>query len=284
MSDLKAWLAGHLIHQAPLRGAPFLSVREAGVRALAESRGLPLRAAMALCLEEDVWPERFRANRGTFSAAEQARLLACRVAVLGAGGLGGSAIILLTRLGVGRLTVVDGDSFDESNLNRQMLCGLERLGRPKALCAVEEAARINPAVEVTAHHLWAGPDNLPGLLSGVQVVVDALDNQSARYQAQEAARAEGVPFVHGSVAGLEGFVMVVGPGDPGLEALYGPTPAAKRRGAEVLLGVPAMTPAAVATLQVGETIKLLLGRRGLGPGKVLHLDLGIPSLEPLDVA
>ena len=253
----------------------------AGLEALAAERGGGLKQAMLECLEQGIWPERFRANRGELSAQDQARLLNSSAAVMGCGGLGGLTCLLLARLGVGELLLVDGDSFEESNLNRQMLATPETLGRPKAQVAAQAAARLNPACDAQAQVAWIGPDNLAAMVAGRQVVVDCLDNLTARYHLEDACRAAGVPLVHGALAGMEGMVMVIAPQGPGLRELHGPTPPPKDHGAEVLLGTPTPTPAAVASLQVSEAMKLLLGRSGLKPGQLLHLDLGAPALDIL---
>ena len=129
---------------------------------------------------------------------------------------------------------------------------------------------------------WIGPDNLPALVSGRQVVVDCLDNLTARYHLEDACRAAGVPLVHGALAGMEGMVMVIPPQGPGLRELHGPTPppqGPRGRGAPGHPHPP--PPAAVASLQVSEAMKLLLGRPGLGPGQLLHLDLSAPAMEIL---
>ncbi len=259
----------------------YYSVREAGLKELALGQERPLREVMIACLREDLWPERFRPNRGTFSAADQARLLAATVTVVGLGGLGGPVALTLARLGVGGLNLTDGDVFEESNLNRQLLANLDTLGQSKAEAAASALARVNPAVSVHAHPVWAYEDNLPRLLEGAAVAVDCLDNLAGRYLLQEAASVAGIPLVHASVAGLEGMLMVVRPGEPGLKVLYGPEPAPKANSAESYLGVPAMTPAVMANLQAAETVKLILGRPALPSGVALHLDLETLTLERL---
>ncbi len=276
-------LGPHLIPQEPAGQEGFYAVREAGLRELALAQERPLREVMLSCLEEGIWPERLRPNRGTLSAQDQARLLRSTVAVIGAGGLGGMVILQLARLGVGGLIVCDGDIFEESNLNRQFLADQDSLGQNKAQVAARVVQALNPVVEVRVHAVWAYEDNLPALLQGAQVVVDCLDSLAARYTLEEAARQAGLPFVHGAVAGLEGMVMTVKNGDPGLAGLYGQEPASKAQSAESLLGVPTPTPALIATLQVAEVMKLLLGWPGLGRGQVLHADLGVPSIEVLQL-
>lgn len=281
MNELRSFLAPYLRENPLPEGEAFWSVSLAGLEALAREQGGELKEAMLECLAQGIWPERLRANRGELSASDQARLLNSSATVVGCGGLGGLVCLLLARLGVGGLLLVDGDCFEESNLNRQMLAAPETLGRPKASVAAETAARLNPACDAQARVAWIGPDNLPEMVAGRQVVVDCLDNMAARYNLEDACRAARVPLVHGALAGMEGMVMVIAPQGPGLRHLHGPTPPPKDLGAEALLGAPTPTPAAVASLQVGEAMKLLLGRPGLGPGQVLHLDLGAPSLEIL---
>ncbi|MBI5521458.1 MAG: HesA/MoeB/ThiF family protein [Desulfarculus sp.] len=284
---MQAWvmelLGPYLVpHETPGQEG-FYSVREAGLRELAMVQDRPLREVMLACLDEGIWPERFRPNRGTLTASDQARLLRSSVAVIGAGGLGGMVILQLARLGVGRLIVCDGDVFEESNLNRQFLATRESLGQGKARAAALAVESVNPVVEVRVHGVWAYEDNLPAILSDAQVVVDCLDTLATRYIVEEACRQAGLPFVHGAVGGLEGMVMTVRNGDPGLAGLYGQEPAPKAEAAESYLGVPTPTPAMIATLQVAEAVKLLLGWPGLGRGQVLHVDLGVPSIDVLQL-
>jgi molybdopterin/thiamine biosynthesis adenylyltransferase len=282
--DLKEILQPFLLAQAPPGQEPFESITWAGIQKLASLKNLGHSQSMAACLRQGIWPERLRPNKGTLSAGDQVRLLESRVAVLGAGGLGGTAILLLARLGLGGLNICDSDSFDESNLNRQFLSSRASLGQNKADRAAQEVAGINPALEAKVFAEPAGPGNLPQILAGADVALDCLDNMPTRYDLEQAAGQMGIPYVHGAVAGLEGFVMTVRPGDPGLAGLYGPEPAPKEEAAETVLGVPTMIPAAIATLQVNEVVKLLLGQPGLGPGQVLHLDLSGPSLTIMSLA
>lgn len=272
-------LSRYLLPHEPPGQEGFFSVREAGLRELAELQGRSLREVALECLSQDIWPERLRPNRGALSAADQVRLLQSSVAIIGAGGLGGMAILQLARLGVGSLIVADGDIFEESNLNRQFLCSPENLNESKAQVASREVARLTPLTDVRVHAVWVFEDNLPRILEGADLALDCLDNLRGRYQLEDACQKQGITYVHAAVAGLEGILMVVRPGDPGLSDLYGPTPAEKAGSAESFLGVPTPIPALLATLQVAEAMKLLLGRPGLGPGQVLHADLGLPALQ-----
>jgi molybdopterin/thiamine biosynthesis adenylyltransferase len=281
MDQLRPRLSGYLKENPLPGGEVFYSVSLAGLEQLARDEGMDLKLAMIACLEQDIWPERLRANRGGLSPADQIRLLNSTAAVFGCGGLGGTVTILLARLGLGRLVLVDGDVFEESNLNRQLLATPATLGRAKALVAARTAAELNPACQAQGLVEWINPENLPGLLAGAQVAIDCLDNMPARYDLAAACGLAEITLVHGALAGLEGMVMVISPQGPGLRELHGPTPPPKIEGAEVVLGTPTPTPAAVATLEAAEAMKVLLGRPGLAPGQLLHLDLGAPSLEIL---
>jgi len=182
--------------------------------------------------------------------------------VVGAGGLGGTVIQLLGRIGVGMLTVVDCDVFDETNLNRQVFCTRDWLGQPKAIAAQSQLRSINPAVEVFAHVLRLDLANGPEILSGCQVIVDALDTVKDRLTLEALAKSLGVPFVHGALAGFEGQLITVFPEDPGLKQIYGSADEDSRPASrpEFLLGVPSITPSLVATLEAMEVLKILLNR------------------------
>lgn len=280
----RALLEPDLIQNEPPGQDPFFSVGEQALIRLANGCDRSLTETMADCLKLGVWPERFRANRGTFSTADQLRLLKSSVALIGAGGLGGAAALFMARVGIGRLIICDGDHFVESNLNRQAFSNLDRLGLNKAICAAEEIRRINPVVEVVLFPTFATDANLPDILREAEVVVDCLDNLTTRLTVERAARRRGIPFVHGAIAGLEGFVMTVFPEDPGLEALYGQTAASKADSAETVLGTPAVTPVLVAGLQASETINILLKRQTLARGRLLHVDLSTPAIEALAIS
>jgi molybdopterin/thiamine biosynthesis adenylyltransferase len=221
-----------------------------------------------------VYPGRYVRNLDVISPTEQLKLAEAQVAVAGAGGLGGQVILLLARIGVGRLVVIDHDRFDETNLNCQALCSLETLNRPKAEAAVEVLASVNPGVRVIPHQAKIGASNADVLLAGADVIVDALDNVPDRLVLQEAARRLGVPLVHGALAGFEGRVMTIYPGDPGLEQLYEPAAAeADPERPEALLGVPAVTAAVVGSLQAMEVLKILLHRGKPFRQIMAHIDL-----------
>ena len=166
------------------------------------------------------YPHRYDRNREALSAQECEALAGKRVAVVGCGGLGGSVIEALARIGVGYLRVIDGDVFEESNLNRQLLCTEETLGREKAHVAAERVATINSTVEVEPVVTLLEESNAAELLGGVDCVVDCLDSLEARFWAAHACQKLGTPIVYGAIAGWFGQVCTVYPGDPSFVTVY----------------------------------------------------------------
>jgi len=249
--------------------APALSLGEA--RALAAEYGCSLRTVEEQALLAGLAPTRYARNLGTTGLRGQVHLLRACVAVVGCGGLGGWIVEALARMGVGRLVLIDGDCFEESNLNRQMGCTEANLGRPKAACLAERVRAVNGAVEVTAHRVRLGAGNAAALLDGADVVVDALDTLPDRLTLARAVAALGLPLVHGAIGGYTGQVMTILPGDAGLAALYSEE-ASPARGVEVDLGNPAATPMMVAAWQAQEVVKLLLGEGEPIRNRLLVLD------------
>jgi molybdopterin-synthase adenylyltransferase len=216
---------------------------------------------------------RYLRNRASITGDQQAVLRDAHVAVVGLGGLGGPAAEILARIGVGTLTLVDGDCFETTNLNRQLLCTGKTLGRPKATAAAERISQVNPTVILHPVDRHLTPDNAVDILGDSHLIMDCLDNLPARFMLQAAARQLGTPMVSAAVAGNAGQLTLIEPSDPGLEAIYGPPAQAPERGAEVRLGVLPYTVIALASLACSEAIKRLLG---IGTGlrrRLLLVDL-----------
>lgn len=241
------------------------------------------REAEIALLEIGILPRRYLRSYGTVGLEGQLLLLRSCAAVIGLGGLGGYIVEGLARMGVGRLVLVDGDVFCDHNLNRQVLSCERNLGRSKAQVAGERVREINRAVEVVSYSQNATRQNLPGWLSGVGVVVDALDRLPSRLMLQDVATQVGIPVVHGAIAGWMGQVMTILPGDVGLRALYGDGPVPEQ-GAEAELGCPSASPMMVAALQVHETVKILLGKEGLLRGRMLFIDALMGEVRAFEVA
>jgi molybdopterin/thiamine biosynthesis adenylyltransferase len=220
--------------------------------------GLSIAQVEEAALKVGILPSRYQRNRRTVSTENQLLLFQSRVAVLGCGGLGGYVVEQLARLGVGCIVAIDPDIFEEHNLNRQLLSSIALLGKSKAQSAVDRVSEINPAVTIVAKQLAYAPENGIELLRGAHVVVDALDSIPTRMALCQTCFELNVPLVHGAIAGWYGQVTTQFPGDETLQKLYGSH--TTNKGVEKELGNPSFTPAVVASLEVAEVCKILLGK------------------------
>ncbi len=190
----------------------------------------------------------------------QERLLASSVALAGCGGLGSTIAACMARAGVGRLTIIDPESVDLSNLHRQLLYDQEDVesGRNKAMTAAQKLGRACPETRVQAVAETLCRDNVEELLSGRHLVMDGLDNMEARYLVNRWCVANNTPWIYGGVWGSCGMTMVILPGKgPCLECLFPETGAKDREppGRAVINTLPAH----LAAIQSTEAQKLLIG-------------------------
>lgn len=228
-------------------------------------------AVEELALVNGILPARYQRNRNMISTDDQLRLFRSRVAVIGCGGLGGYIIEELARLGIGCIVAIDPDIFEEHNLNRQLLSSPRMLGKAKVEAALARVAEINPAVTLLPVKDAYCPANGPALLDGVTVAVDGLDSISCRLQLAETCAGLGIPMVHGAIAGWYGHVATQFPGDSTVQGIYRNW--VEGKGIEKQLGNPAFTPAVVASLEVAEVCKIVLGRGELLRHRKLSVDL-----------
>ncbi len=239
--------------------------------AAVERFGWSHAAVEDLALENGMLPARYQRNRNMLSVAEQLQLFRSRIAVIGCGGLGGYIIEELARLGVGHIVAIDPDIFEEHNLNRQLLATPRNLGQAKVKAALARVNEINPAVTVTPIKDAFCTANGRGLLDGVTVAVDALDSISYRLELAEVCTEMQIPMVHGAIGGWYGHVVTQLPGDTTVQSIYRNW--VQGKGIEKELGNPAFTPAVVASLQVTEVCKIVLGRGELLRNRKLSVDL-----------
>ena len=166
----------------------------------------------------------------------QLKLLDARVLLLGAGGLGSPAALYLAAAGVGTIGIVDMDVVDESNLQRQILHNVDRIGERKVDSAKKTLTALNPDVNVVTHDVRLGADNVVDILRGYDLVVDGADNFPVRYLLNDAALKVGIPVVHGSIFRFEGQATVFKPHDGPCYRCFLPEPPAARAGAVVRRG------------------------------------------------
>lgn len=272
-SEAKELIRGYSRPVRTSTGKEYIGIDLRGIRRAASEAGLPVREAEIAALELEIIPERYFKNIASIGTAGQARMLSSSVAVVGAGGLGGLVIELLGRLGIGRITVIDGERFTEDNLNRQLLCREDDIDRLKAEVGGQRIRAINSAIEVNIHPIFLTGENAAGLLGQSQVVVDGVDRISVRLVLEKVIGELGIFLVHGAIGGFLGEVATIPPGSTKLSALYGEEVNASSRGAEEMLGAPTVTPAVVAALEVMEVIKLLLDKGTPLKDELLYIEL-----------
>lgn len=224
--------------------------------------------------------KRYERNYSTISEEDMITLKNSKVLVIGCGGLGGYIIEMLTRIGLGHLTVVDGDVFDETNLNRQLYSTMANLGMSKSDAVKERVHQINPDTHLTAISIKLTHHNIGSIVKGHDVVIDAVDNITTRLLMETACREHGMPLIHGAIAGWYFQLSVIMPGDNLLSKIYG---SSTEKGIESMLGNPSFTPAAAASFQVAECIKVLLNKELPLRGKLLYVDLLNNSFDILEI-
>lgn len=203
----------------------------------------------------------------------QRKLLASRVLVVGAGGLGSPALYYLAAAGVGTLGIVEGDTVDDSNLQRQILHFTADVGRPKLESAREKIAQINPDVKVVGHAGWLNAANALGIIRSYDFVLDGTDNFAAKFLVNDACVLAGVPFSHAGILRFEGQALTVVPGKGRCyRCLFRepPPPGAVPSCAEA--GVLGAIAGVMGTLQATEALKYLLGKGDLLVDRLLIFD------------
>jgi adenylyltransferase/sulfurtransferase len=191
--------------------------------------------------------------------AGQERLARARVLVVGAGGLGAPVLQYLAAAGVGRLGIVDDDTVDLTNLQRQVIYNDADVGKPKAQVAAQRVLALNPQIAADPIGVRFDASNARELVRLYDVVVDATDTFGARYLINDACRLEGKPDVYGSIFRFDGQVSVFAPGGPCYRCVFPVAPPAGTVPTCAEGGVLGVLPGIVGTWQANETLKLLLG-------------------------
>ncbi len=206
--------------------------------------------------------------------AGQERLLAGRVLLIGAGGLGSPASLYLAAAGVGTLGIIDADVVDDSNLQRQIVHSTDTLGEAKVASAKRTIQALNPDVEVKTYEERLTSENVERILGeGWDVIVDGADNFPTRYLVNDASVWHGIPVVHGSIYRFEGQVTVFNPGEgPCYRCLFPTPPPPELAPSCAEGGVLGVLPGIVGSLQANEALKLVLGIGESLQGRLLLLD------------
>jgi molybdopterin/thiamine biosynthesis adenylyltransferase len=226
----------------------------------------PLRDIEEIALNHSILPARY--IRNGLNGSDQLKLLQSRVAIIGCGGLGGRTAEILTRIGIGHLTLTDPDVFSESNLNRQIFCTVETLGSMKTEVLARELQKTNPALQVTKDANLFSEQSI----ASADIVVDGLDSVEARRNLLKLCQKHKRPLIHGAVTEWYGQVGVELSENALIATLY-PLTAGVPKVPKVL----PMTVTLIAATQAAEVCKMLLGydsplTRGWLQADLLHCD------------
>jgi molybdopterin/thiamine biosynthesis adenylyltransferase/rhodanese-related sulfurtransferase len=203
----------------------------------------------------------------------QQKLLESKVLMLGAGGLGSPSALYLAAAGVGTIGIIDMDVVDESNLQRQILHNLDRVGMRKVDSARATLELINPDIVVKTYDTRLGADNILDIIDGYDVIVDGTDNFPTRYRVNDAALLKRIPVVHGSIFRFEGQITVFDPYvGPCYRCMIPEPPPAELAPSCAEAGVLGVLPGIVGSIQALETIKVLLGLGETLVGRLLAFD------------
>ncbi len=263
-------------------GTGYDSLAVTAVAFIAQAFDIASRFVEITALENNIIPERYIRNMQTLSITDQISLLKATVCIVGLGGLGGTVTELLARLGIGTLILVDGDAFDDSNLNRQILSTQKLLATPKATAAAIRVKEINASVEIISCPAFLDQGSAQQLVNTADGAVDCLDNIKSRFILEDAARNAGIPVVSAAVAGHIGQICTIFPEDTGFRSIYGdPKTPIFAKGAEAFLGTPPYTAAMAASLEVSQVTKVLLKQKGILRNRLLFFDLDQNTFEIL---
>ena len=214
----------------------------------------------------------------------QKRLLAAKVALVGAGGLGSPAALYLAAAGVGTLGLIDSDTVDLSNLQRQVLHHVHDIHRPKTASAQDALHELNPDVRVVPHQVRLSSQNALELLAGYDLVVNACDNFPTRYLVNDACVLLQKPLVDGSIFRFEGQATVYLPGQGCYRCLFPTPPPADSVPSCSQVGVLGVVPGLVGLIQATEAIKLILGIGRSLAGRLLLVDALSMDLREVQIS
>ncbi len=258
---------------------PYYGLASDQVATLEKSLPLSAIAIEIAALENDIIPERYVRNFKAFSYQDQIALLKSTVAIIGLGGLGGGVVEILARIGIGTLILIDGDVFEETNLNRQMLSTQNGIGTSKAVAAQQRVKKINSSVSTIIYKEFLDEQNGPSMLAEANVIVDCLDSITTRLMVQEIANKLQKPMVSSALAGASGQVTTILPGDKGLTLIYGEQARQSSTGVEKSLGCLPQAVTVLSALECSEVVKVLLNRGALLRNRLLIVDLHSNDFE-----
>lgn len=265
-------------------GTEYASLFDKDEQEIAAETTWKRRDIQITALEQGILPERYCRNHSSLNSRDQLLLLQSRVTIVGQGGLGGTVTEILARIGVGHLTLVDGDVFEDSNLNRQLLADVAHLGHPKAEVGKLRVNGINPAVEVHSMNTFFTEENGTEILAGSSLAVDCLDSIPSRFVLEKACRQRVIPLVSAAIGGSSGQATVILPKDEGLRRIYGDPDKAAPKGVETRLGTLPYTAIFMAALECAEVVALLCQKKSSLQDRLLLTNIDDKSMEIVSFA
>jgi molybdopterin/thiamine biosynthesis adenylyltransferase len=254
-------------------GSLYTSISIEHIITLSDFFQLSRRQVEITALNENIIPEHYARNMKTFSPKDQSILLGSRASIVGLGGLGGAVTEILARIGIGTLTLIEADTFEESNLNRQFLSTHRLLDTSKTKAAIKRVREINPTITVEVHNELLDDKNAASFIENSDVIIDCLDNIQTRFSLESAAKKVRSPLVSAAVAGVYGHVISIFPEDKGLMLIYGNSDILPQKGVEASLGCLPHAVTLLAALETSEVVKIILKK-----GSVLRNKLGVVDL------
>ncbi|MGB5158273.1 HesA/MoeB/ThiF family protein [Desulfobacterium sp. N47] len=261
------------VNKALPDNTPYKSISLNNIKNISDESGISRHKIEIASLEAQIIPERYVRNMKSLSCADQVSLLKSKVSIAGLGGLGGTVCEILARIGIGTLNLIDGDIFEESNLNRQILSKESNIPTPKADAAKKRVNEINSCVSVFSHRIYLNDENASALIENSDVVIDCLDSIAGRFVLEKASKKAGCCFVSAAIAGSYGHITTIFPEDPGLKLIYGKAQNTPDKGAESSIGTLPHCVSLIASLECSEAIKVLLKKGALLRNKILLIDL-----------
>lgn len=262
-------------------GSSYTALMYSDEKSVAQETGLPLKEIQIAALKNDIIPERYCRNQKTLTNKDQIALLQSHVVIVGQGGLGGTVTEILARIGIGSLTLVDGDIFEESNLNRQLLSTVKDLGKKKAEAGNDRVYSINPAINVHAVTDFFTENNGMHILRNVDLAVDCLDSIPDRFTLEKCCGDAGIPLVSAAIGGTSGQAMVIFPGDRGLRQIYGIPGSVPQRGVEAQLGTLPFAAVYMAAIECAEVVSIICSNSSQLQNNLLIANMTDQSLDKI---
>lgn len=203
----------------------------------------------------------------------QVKLKSARVLIIGAGGLGCPVLQYLSAAGIGTIGIADGDTIEESNLQRQILYTSQDIGKYKAPVAKEKAEALNPFITIVPHVMNVAQENILSLIENYDIIVDGTDNFATRYLINDACVMANKPWVFGSIFKFEGQVSVFNyQNGPTYRCIFPEQPGVNEMPNCAVIGVVATLPGIVGSLQANEVIRMITGIGEVLSGRLLVID------------